>query len=29
MTNKLGILSTEEERVLEFHKAYQNLMTDE
>lgn len=29
MTSKLGILSTEEERVLEFHKAYQNLMTDE
>jgi phenylpropionate dioxygenase-like ring-hydroxylating dioxygenase large terminal subunit len=29
MTSKLGILSTEEERVLEFHKAYQKLMTDE
>ncbi len=29
MTNKLGILSTEEERVLEFHKAYQNLMSNE
>ena len=27
MTNKSGILSTEEERVLEFHKAYQKLMT--
>jgi phenylpropionate dioxygenase-like ring-hydroxylating dioxygenase large terminal subunit len=29
MTNKLGILSTEEERVLEFHKAYKNLMNNE
>lgn len=29
MTNKLGILSIEEERVLEFHKAYQNLITNE
>ncbi len=29
MTNKVGILSTEEERVLEFHKAYQNLIPNE